>query len=326
MKKFYLSILIATALFSGVGEITSKRESFQAQVKVELIKEDDSTVTILDGSKFIELKTIGTSTALAQELTANRPENGTYKGVKYTVNAFKHKIKLVAGGITYYTTTTTKNQDESWNLSQNDSDYGYTTTNAPSGGFVTNVTFPKPLVLSSGSDANLVFVNQYLPNNVKYETNGNVESSNWIDETTKATAFLPSMPTKIVSFDVIYSKSGTTNLTNTVTAFLDSENDLIGAYMMRPSDHSALNGSFMLSGTKTNDSYNLKFQNGDDSEDSIIGDDYYLVSGTLNCTNTTYSNLSVNEVSNGGTATEPNNLNSYSLTTTGSFSCANLNL
>ena len=329
MKKILLALLfIGSSLFSAVGDAGSERVSFQAMIKVELIKDDNSTVTILDGTKFIELKTTGNSTGLGASLEAVRPENGTYKGVKYTVTKFKHKLKIVSGATTYYTTEKEVANHASWDLSQNESDYGYTTTLTPTGGYVTTVTFPKPLVLESGSGASLVFVNQYLPNNVRFETNGNIESSTWIDETTKATAILPAMPTQSIVFDVNYKKASNPDLTNTITVFLDKNGDLIGAYQMRPDTNKALNGSFLLGGTKTNDRYTLKFQNGNDSHDGIDGDDYYDVNVTLNCTNSTYSSLGVNEIVDGANPTiaKPNNQDDYTLTTNGSITCADISI
>ena len=329
MKKILLALFfIGSSLFGAIGDAGSQRESFQVMIKVELIKDDNSTVTILDGTKFLELKTTGNSTGLGASLESVRPENGTYKGVKYTVTKFKHKLKIVSSATTYYTTEKEVTNGASWDLSQNENDYGYTTTLTPTGGYITTVTFPKPLVLASGSDASLVFVNQYLPNSVRYETNGNIESSTWIDETTKATAFLPAIPTKSIVFDVNYAKASNPDLTNTITVFLDKDGDLIGAYQMRPDSNQALNGSSLLSGTKTNDNYTFKFQNGDDSNDGTDGDDYFDVNVTLHCTNSTYSGLIINEVIDGGTpaTAKPNNQDGYTLTTNGSITCTDINI
>jgi len=328
VKKILLTLLfIGSSLFAGIGEAGSERVSFQAMIKVELIKDDNSTVTILDGKKFIELKTDGNTTGLGASLDAVRPADGTYIGVKYTVTKFKHKLKIVSGATTYYTTEKEVANGASWNLSQNESNYGYTTTLAPAGGYVTTVTFPKALVLASGSDSSLVFINKYM-SKVSYETNSNIESSTWIDEITQATSFLPTMPTKSIVFDVNYTKASNPDLTNTITVFLDKDSDLIGAYQMRPNSNKALNGSFLLGGVKTNDTYILKFQNGDDSNDGINGNDYYDMNVKLDCTNSTYTSLGINEII-GGTnpiIAKPNNQDGYTLTTSGSITCTDINI
>lgn len=329
MKKILLALLlIGSNLLADIGENGSIRESFQALIKVELIKDDNTKVTILDGTKFIELKTTANTSGLASSLEAVRPDNGTYIGVEYTVTKFKHKIKVISAGTTYYTREKVVSNGDSWDLSTNVNDYGYTTSLAPAGGYVTTVTFPKPLVLEKGSDASLVWVNQYMPNQVRYETNGNIENSTWIDETTKATAFLPNMPTKTIVFDVTYTKALNPTLTNTITVFLDNKGDLIGAYEMRPDSNQALNGSFLLSATKIDNNYTFKFQNGNDSDDGTSGDDYYNINVTLNCTNVSYSSLSINEVIDGATpiTVKPNNQDGYTLTTNGNINCTNISI
>jgi hypothetical protein len=329
MKKILLAILfIGSSLFGAIGDAGSERVSFQAMIKVELIKEDNSTVTILDGTKFIELKTDGNSSGLGASLEAVRPANGTYKGVKYTVTKFKHKLKIVSGNTTYYTTDKEVENGASWDLSTDENNYGYTTTLAPSGGYITTVTFPKPLVLEKGSDASLVWVNQYLPNNINYETNGNIENSKWIDETQKARGFLTAMPTKTIEFDIIYTKSSENNLTNTITVFLDKDNDLLGAFSMRPDTDKALNSSSLTSGSKVNNDYTFRFSNGNDSDDGTDGDDYYDLNITLNCTDSSYSNLVINEVIDGAapTTAKPNNQDGYTLTTSGNIICTDINI
>ena len=334
MKKILLSVLlIGSSLFGEVGEAGSKRESFQLKIKVELIKEDNTRVTILDGTNFIELKTKETQTGLAAELEAVRPDNGIYIGAKYTVTQFKHMLKIVdSQDITYYTVNKEVPLGNSWGLSTNVNDYGHTTTVVPGEGFSTTVMFPKVLTLKDGSDASLIWVNQYLPNSLRYELDGatSIMDIKWADEATKVTAFLPAEPSKTIVFDVIYTKSGADNLTNTITALLDTDGDLIGAYQMRPSTNSALNGSFLIQGTKTDNAYLFRFQNGDDSGDGTDGDDYFDVEVTLNCLNSSYSNLIITEVKDGGAAvtakpSRPDG-DGYSLTESGTVACTDLNL
>ena len=326
MKKILLSVLLMGSSLFAVST-GGERESFQAKIKVELIKEDKSMVTILDGTNFIELKTTGDQAGLADTLEAVRPENGNYIGVKFTVTAFKHKLNVTVGpDTTYYTVDTEVEWGDIWGVSTDINDYGYTTTLAPEGGYSTTVTFPKVLTLASGSDASLVWVNQYLPDSVRFETEGDVADLTWADETTKVTAILPAMPTQTIVFDVVYTQDGVPNLTNTITALLDTEGDLIGAYQMRPDSNQALNGSFLTQGTKTDSAYTFRFQNGNDIEDgdSIEGDDYYDVNVTLDCGTPSYSNLIINEVIDGAEPITPNP--GYTLTESGTITCTDLNL
>jgi len=68
VEKILLALLfIGSSLFGAIGDAGSERVSFQAMIKVELIKEDNSTVTILDGTKFIELKTDGNISILIED-------------------------------------------------------------------------------------------------------------------------------------------------------------------------------------------------------------------------------------------------------------------
>lgn len=331
MRKILLALLfIGISLFGAgyswvLGEAGSKVESFQVMIKMDLIKEDNSTVTILDGSKFLEVKTDGNETGIGDTIEAIQPPDGKYIGVKFKVTKFKHKLKVVSAGTTYYTTKEEIASTSTWDLSTDSDDYGYTTTLAPQGGEVTTVFFPKTLIIESGSKASLIFINQYVPHRVIYETAGTVLASTWIGETSIVTTILPAIPSKSIAFDVRYSKAGETDMTNTITAFLDSKGDLIGAYMMRP-EYKALNGSFLLSGTKTGNDYTFKFQNGDDSRlDGIDGNDYYNVKVALNCNNSTFSDLDINVVG-GDTNADPSD-DGYSLAaTSGTVTCKTISI
>jgi hypothetical protein len=327
LKKILLALLfIISSLFSDTGETGSKNESFQIMVKIELIKEDNSLVTILDGTNFIELKTDGNTTGLGESLEAVRPENGTYKGIKYTAYKFKQKAKIISAGTTYYTADVNITEGASYDLSSDIDNYGYTIVTLPND--VTTVTFPKKLVIADGSDSSIVWINKYVLNQVIYETSGTIESSTNIREIEEATAFLPAIPAKTVVFDVNYTKTSNPTLTNKITAFLDKDGDLIGAYQMRPDSNKALNGSELLQGSKTNNDYTFRFQNGDDSQDGTNGDDYFDVSLSLDCTNSTYSSLVINEIEDGGTPTtaKPNNQDGYTLSVSGSIACTDINI
>jgi hypothetical protein len=331
VKKILLAMLfIGSSLLASIGDEGSKQESFQVMVKFELIKEDNSTVTILDGTEFLEVKSDLNTTGLGASLGAVRPANGNYKGIKYTVTKLKQKSKIVVGATTYYTKDKTIAEGDSFALGQtNDinsvSDYGYTTTTLPTD--VTTLIFPKILTLASGSDASIIWVQKYTPNKVIYETAGTVEASTNIREDEILFSILPAMPTKTIVFDVNYTKDSNPTLTNTITAFLDKEGDLIGAYQMKPESNKALNGSDLTQGTKINNDYSIRIQNHNDSGDGINGDDYYDINVTLNCTNSTYSSLIINETQDGVSATAlPNGQAGYTLTTSGNVICTDINI
>ena len=296
MKKLIamtIGLLISSNLFAIVS-ITGERESFQVMLKLELIRDDNTSVTILDGSKYVELKTDSNTTGIGTSLAAIRPDDGIYTKIKYTVYKFKHKLYVSDGVTTYYTTNKSIAMGESWALSPNINEYGYTET-IPATPLITEVILPKPLDIVSGSDASLVFINKYDNGfNIDYNSSLGIDQAIWVDEPTIATAFLPDIPAQTITFDLLYRDSNYNIVRqNTITLFLDENNALTGGYMMRPVN-AALNGSFLLQGTSTPSttssivSYFLSFQNGNDNDDNISGDDYYDINITIDCPSNTY--------------------------------------
>jgi len=299
MKRIILILfLIITGLFGigstgGYGEAGSKVESFQVKVKLDLIKDDNTTVNIYNGDDFIEVKADGNSSAIADMLSATMPPNGKYRGIKITTIEFKKKAKIKVGGVMYYTKNINIPNGQEWNLTTDETQYGYTTTSAAQGGGqeVMSIIFPKILNIT-GSDTTLYYVNRYKPDSIKYETESDVEHSHWIGDTEVVNTFMPSKPEKEMTFEIEYSKTGEENLTNKVTIYLDENGDLTGAHMMRPRPQ-ALNGSFMIGGEKSGNEYKLNFRNGDDYNDGVDGDDYYEVKVSLDCNSSHYSDLIV---------------------------------
>ena len=324
MKKFIImmiALLISSNLF-GIVAISGERESFQVMLKLELIKDDNTSVTVLDGTEYLELKTDTNATGIGASLAGVRPADGVYTKVKYTVYKFKHKLHINDGTADYYTTDKSITQGDSWALSTSIADYGYTET-VPALPFVTEVTLPKPLEIVSGTDANLVFVNKYDTGfGIDYTTS--IDQATWIDEPTIATAFLPSVPAQTITFDIVYTDSSGSTLTNTVTLFRDANDSLIGGYMMRPTA-AALNGSFLLSGSNNTTAYTLSFQNGDDSNDGITGNDYYDINVSIDCTYNGFNALVVDEIVN-GVSVGDTLASSYSLATRGSAICTTITL
>ena len=322
MKKILIIILILNGLWA-IGET---RESFQAKVKVDLIKSDNSIVNILDGSEFIELKTTGEDTDFGGVLSNSQIPLGEYKGVKITISAFKHKLILANDdGQLFYTTDQTVAHNAQWLLSTNEDEYAHTTTLTPEGGFVLSTTFPTLLKITDDNEANLIWINEF-GGAVTYEfpdgviNDGNLSKINWADEATLLRAFLPDMPTKKLSYTIRYTNDGAGVKENRVTYFLNTEDELIGAFMSRPHNQ-ALNGADLLEGSKNGNIYSIKFQDGDDSNDGVVANDYYEVNVTLSCPNTS-ENITI---STSGVAELPSAEDGYTLTVA-NLQCSNISI
>ena len=284
-------MLILSTVFSQAIE-GNKRESFQAKISVDLIKTDNSIVNILDGTQFVELKTTFDATDFGEVLSGLTAPIGEYKGVTLTVSAFKHKLKIHPMDDyepMFYTTDREVAYGEQWLLSTNSADYGYTTTLAPEGGFVFSTTFPKPLQITADGEANLIWINKFstivnyeFPDGIDENTEHNLSKINWADEATLIRAFLPDIPSKMLSYTIRYTQEGESVKENRVTYFLNSSNELIGAFMSRL-PNKALNGSNLILGNNNGNNYSIRFQDGNDSNDGINGNDYYDVNVTLDC-------------------------------------------
>jgi hypothetical protein len=325
VKNILLAMLfIGNSLFANANYADSGSEiETQYMMKLSLIKEDNSKVEILDGTKYLKLQSDANVSGIGASLEAVRPSDGTYIGVEYSVPKFKKKIKLISANTTYYSKEFEKNSNDPYALSQNEQDYGYTTTILPTNS--TRLLFPKSLILKKGTDSSLFFTNQFTPNKVIYETMGTIENSSTIRSEELLSVFLPSLPKKKVTININYTKTNENNLTNTVILFLDSEDDLIGGFLARPLSNIALGGNDLLEGNKNSNDYTLKFKNADDSADD---NDYFSISGTFDCTNSTYSSLVISEVKDGGTPStaKPQNQDGYSLIESGNITCTDINI
>jgi len=294
MKRFIIALialLINSNLF-GIVTITGERESFQVMLKLELIRDDNTSVTLLDGTKYVELKSDSNTTGIAASLSAVRPDDGVYTKIIYTVYKYKHKLHINDGTADYYTTDKSIVQGESWNLSTNIAEYGYTVTTPPSP-IRTEIVLAKPLELVSGSDASLIFVNKY-DAGLGVDYNATIDQATWIYEPTVASSFLPSIPTQTRSFEIAYVGSGD-EVRNKITLFMGNTGELLGGYMMKLSE-AAFNATYLTVGDQNGDDYILSFQDADDDSDGIHGDDYYDINVTLDCSNNAYSNFRIDVV------------------------------
>jgi len=293
--KYYITIIIAIFINSslfGIVNITGERESFQVMLKLELIRDDNSSVTLLDGTKYVELKADTNVTGIAASLNTVRPADGVYTKIIYTVYKYKHKLHINDGTTDYYTTDKIIAEGDSWALSSDINEYGYTIT-VPATPIKTEIVLAKPLELVSGSNASLVFVNKY-DTGLGVDYNSTLDTATWISEPTVASSFLPAMPTKTLSFEIGYVGSGD-EVRNKITLFLDNKGELLGGYMMKLSP-AAFNGTYLTVGNRNGDDYILSFQDATDAADGVNGDDYYDVNITLDCTNSTYTNFTINVI------------------------------
>jgi hypothetical protein len=328
VKKILLALLfIGNSLFASanVGESGSKMEEWKFLLDYfKLIKSDNTEVSIISTPTWINLKTDGNTSGLGEELSAVRPDDGNYTKVKYSVSKLAIKAKVVNASTTYYTIDKTKTWNESFDLTTESSNYDTTIVDFGEADEEI-VTFPKPLEIKAGSDASIVFINQFTPNKVVWESTGNIEASTTIKEDEVLSALLPEVPTKEIQIPVVYTKSGENNKTNTIKLLLDNENDLIGGYLARPLNDIALEGMDFSSGTQTGNSYDIKFQHADESSDE---NDYFHITGTFNCSDSTYSSLVINEVKDGGTpaTAKPDNQDGYTLSTSGTITCTDINI
>ena len=316
MKKIFLALIILLSnIFADIGDNGSEVAVDEVKLKVELIKADGSSVTILDGSKYLRVTgSSSTATSIGDSISAALPPEGTYTKIRWTPMGFKIKAKIVKGATTYYTKKITVPEDDktSWQLTTNSSEYDFTTVTP---GSVTNTvtfTFPTPLVISKDKPVNLYYVNKF-SGDVEYS--GSLPDVTWISNVMETFAFVSNKPVKLVQFD-LNNTYNSKNFTNKVSLIYDSNNKLLGAYVANlgiedTTQNGSLNPAFVLEANQTNNHYSIKVDN--DSENNV---DYYIVSFDLN--STSFSNASV-KVYPGG-----NDLNG-TLTTSGSLTTKDIN-
>ncbi len=279
---FSIFIMAMISLHAGTGEVGSKMDSFQFKVtSIDLIEPDDSPENVYSGDTFLETSGDG-STSIVGAMNGTFPPEGDYKGVIVTGTGFKIKLMLVIEGITYYTIDETINQGDTWNLSTNIADYGYTVINAGEAMDIKTI-FSTPLTVTSGQPVNLGWV---LQRGESINFDGDIESGiTWAQQVDLVRAFTPDTPTKYVQFDL----KTTTGKTNTLTILLDDSGQSLGGFSHRH-DIYAMNGSFMSAGTlSTSDSgttgtFVLTFPDSDNDSNPDI-----IVEGQYDCTSGQYS-------------------------------------
>jgi len=321
--KSILTIFMATSILFATTvpepEDGSKIDSKQIMVKVDLIKDDNSTVNLLKGDEYIEIKSNSNTTAIADTLIKNLPEAGTYIGVKYKVEKIRTKARIVLNGTTYYTQTKDVNSSESWNLTTDSTKAGYTTM-TPSFTDENFVKFTKPLTISN-ANATIYFVNKFSKNiQLGWSNDNNPEHIYWIGEEQLYTGILPQEPKKEIAFDINYTK-GSSWRSNKLTIITDNNYSILGAHMMRPTEN-ALNGSFFKDGKNTTNGYEIDIHNADSNQHK-----FFRIKVDVNCTSGTYSLTNIyshDSINNIITFPEIVSSGGYSLQTTGSAVCKNI--
>ena len=313
MKKILLALLfMGSSLFAQVGEEGSKVESEEIKLEVKLIKDDNTSITILDGTKYLRLNGQSeTNTSIGQALEGTKPPAGTYTHIQWTPKGFRTKAKVKIDDIFYYTQNITVPEDDTtpWQVTDDKSKYGKTIIESGGNGTVTatatvTVKFPQPLIVTDDKPVELYTIVKF-GNDVQYgSSDGSIENIRDIGKEMTNFLFTSTAPAKKAYFVLEYLKGGTT-YKNGISLFFDKNDNLIGAYSSEGAD-GAMHGGFVL---KANDLGNNQYKLivWDDPDESGQNEIKHEVSFTLDCSNSTYSNLSVNQWANdmqGGTLTE----------------------
>ncbi len=321
MRILFLLVLFLAQMFSDTPIVLSEGsqvDDMQIKVKVVLIKEDNSTVTLLDDNESITVKADSNTTALSDSIVQNLPSEGTYVAVEYTVKEIKTKAKIVVDGTTYYTRSKTVHSPETWDLTTDPSQYGYTTM-APSFVDKNRASFTKPLVIADAS-ATLYIVNKFDKQVVATFSDSNPSHAHWIGESQLFTGILPAEPKKEVVFDINYTGSGLTPRGNTITMLTDANGSMLGAHMFRP-QNAALEGSFFKDGDQntTTHEYSIYIHHAN----STTGW-YYHIDAKIDCEHSSYSDLSIAIFQSGEAHPPFPSSTGYTLTTSGTATCKDI--
>ena len=325
MKKIFLAIfLIGSSLLAQVGEEGSKVESEEIKLEVKLIKDDNTTVTVLDGSQYLKLNGQSeTNTSIGQALEGTKPPSGTYTHIQWTPKGFRTKAKVKIGGIFYYTKDITVPEDDTtpWQVTNDESQYGKTIIESGGEGSVTatvTVKFPQPLVVTNDKPVELYTIVKF-GNDVQYDSNdGSIENIRNIGKEMTNFLFTSTAPAKRAYFVLEYLKDGTT-YKNGISLFFDKNDNLIGAYSSEGADgaDAAMHGGFVLEANDLgNNQYKLIVW--DDPDENGQNEIKHEVSFTLDCSNSTYSNLSVNQWAS--------DMQGGALTESGTAICSNISI
>lgn len=274
-KTLFLMIVLfgyCSWLTGGTGESGSRMDGFQTRVlSIDLIRSDESFANVYAGTSFLE--TVGEgSGSIAGALKGQKPTVGTYVGIALTLSDYKIKTKLVIDGIPYYTREENVSEGDDWNLSENESDYGYTTVvrSAPE---TMTVRFPTPLNVVSESPVDLVWALQR-SGTVRYEGT-EIGDITWAGEEDIIRALLPAEPSRWIKFDL----KTTDGKSNTLSILLDGEGEVLGGFCYRP-DNKAINGSWLSNAELStadnglSGAFVLTFVNADDASPIIVEGSY----------------------------------------------------
>ena len=318
MKKILLLVMfMGSYLFATLGDVGSEVAIDEIKLKVELVKDDNTTVTILDGTEYLKLNgSSSSSTSIGQALAGTKPPAGTYTHIKWTPQGFRIKAKIVKSGVTYYTKNITVPEDDTtpWELTQDQVDYNSTTITQ---GAVTNtvtVEFPNPLVVTENKAIDLFYISKFT-GAVDYSQT--LPDVTWISNTMEAFSFTINTPAKIAQFDLVYNKGGT-DYKNKISLLFDENDNLLGAHSSEGigSANRALSGGFIKKAVTTTNGYNITTDG--EGFPQVVSFDFNL----SNCNNsTTYSNLTVDRWQ----SSNPD-LTGGTLTTTGTVTCSDINI
>jgi hypothetical protein len=266
---------------SETKEGESRMDGFQVKVlSIDLIQ-DDKNVTVYSGEAFLE--TVGEgSGSVAGSLDGEKPMTGTYKGITLTLSDYKIKAKIVIDGIPYYTREENVSEGDVWNLSESESDYGYTTV-ARSVPETMTVHFPAPSPLNIVSESPVeLFWALQRSGTVQYEGTGS-DDVTWAGEEDIIQAFTSAALSEWITFDL----KTTDGKFNTLSILLDEVGRAVGGFCYRP-DNRAINGSWLADAVFGADyAFTLTFADADDASKSID------VNGSYDCVNGKYTITSV---------------------------------
>ncbi|MEJ2468014.1 MAG: hypothetical protein P8Y51_02895 [Campylobacterales bacterium] len=264
---------------SETNEDGTRMESYQIKVLSIDLMQKDQNVTVYSGTAFLESVGEGNGT-IAGTLNGQKPTIGIYEGIALTLSDYRIKTKVVIDDTAYYTREENVSEGDAWNLSENESDYGYTTVTRSTPETV-KVWFPTPLSVESEFPVELFWA-LLRSGTVRYEGTG-VGEITWVGEDDIINALLPKEPSKWIRFDL----KTTDGKFNTLSILLDGEGRVLGGFCYRP-ETKAINGSWLSDASlNVDNSFTLTFVDGDDASQSIE------VNGSYDCINGKYTISSV---------------------------------
>jgi len=318
VKKILLALFfIGSSLFGAVGEAGSSVDIDEVKLKVELIKDDNTTVTILDGTKYLKINgSSSTATSIGQALEGIKPAVGTYTHVRWTPMGFRIKVKFIDNGTTYYSTNTTVPEDDttSWQFSTTETDYASTIITQGAVTHTVTVKFPTALVVSEDKAVDLFYVSKFT-GDVQYSIRkATMADQTWVSNTLEAFGFITNTPAKIAQFDLIYNKSGT-DYKNKISLLFDENNNILGSHSSEGTGGAerALSGGFIKESNTTSTGYTITTEG--EGFPQVVSFDFNL----SNCSN--YSNLTVDRWQ----SSNPD-MTGGTLTTTGNVTCSDINI